>query len=68
MTRDVVAIDSDRMLAVDETGFWFPITHRFDSDGDETDDWNETKRVVAGPDHAGKWWNFSIEESTRKPN
>lgn len=43
--RQVTLIDGEHV----------PITNMFDLDGDDTDDWREAFRIVAGPTREGKW-------------
>jgi hypothetical protein len=56
MMRDIIASVSlplRELTLID--GQSCPITNMFDLDGDDTEDWREAFRVVAGPTREGQW-------------
>ncbi|UXS24200.1 hypothetical protein [Agrobacterium tumefaciens] len=61
MPRDIAAVNRTHMIAVTDDGIVCEITNMFDSDGDETDDFNS---AVVGIVRVGddEWFTVVFED------
>lgn len=56
---EVACINVKQRIAITEDGQELPITHCFDSDGDDCDS-DDAVTVVAGPDRDGLWLRIDM--------
>jgi hypothetical protein len=56
---DIAMINVWQRIAITEDGQELPVTHCFDSDGDECDP-EDAVAVVAGPDRDGRWLQIDM--------
>lgn len=64
---DITSVDMSARVARLDTGENIPVTNMFDARGEETDDPNIARRVVAGPCADGNWYAFVTDEPEGNP-